>query len=125
MCVRTCAHQLQRTESVPHLPQNRICADCEKATGAKPSPYHLMFNMNFYQGLFAVLMVRALQRLRTPPPSPLLLCFCIAQTHECSLVFFPWRHWLARLSGGAGALVFAGRRPYDPRQGGANHPLTV
>jgi len=36
--------------------QNKICDDCEKASGAKPSAYHLMFNMNFYQGLFALLM---------------------------------------------------------------------
>ena len=37
--------------------QNKITKEAEKATGEKLSPYHLMFNMNFYQGVFSLLMV--------------------------------------------------------------------
>jgi hypothetical protein len=37
--------------------QNKITKEAEKATGEKLSPYHLMFNMNFYQGVFSLVMV--------------------------------------------------------------------
>ena len=37
--------------------QNKISAEIKKNTGEDLSPYHLMFNMNFYQGLFSLLML--------------------------------------------------------------------
>jgi drug/metabolite transporter (DMT)-like permease len=42
--------------------QNKITAEAEEKTGEKLSPYHLMFNMNFYQGVFSLIMV-------LPPPA--------------------------------------------------------
>ena len=44
--------------------QNKITKEAEKANkGEKLSPYHLMFNMNFYQGVFSLIMVS----LECPP----------------------------------------------------------
>ena len=40
--------------------QNKITEEAEKARGEKLSPYHLMFNMNFYQGVFSLVMVSLL-----------------------------------------------------------------
>jgi UDP-galactose transporter B1 len=37
--------------------QNRICKEAKAKSGEDLSPYHLMFNMNFYQGVFALVMV--------------------------------------------------------------------
>ena len=42
--------------------QNKITAEAEEKTGEKLSPYHLMFNMNFYQGVLSLIMV-------LPPPA--------------------------------------------------------
>ena len=39
--------------------QNKICDDVKKATGEELSPYHLMFNMNFYQGVCSLLLLGA------------------------------------------------------------------
>ena len=54
--------------------QNKITKEAEKATGEKLSTYHLMFNMNFYQGVFSLIMVSL--------ESPALVTFSIF-SFEC------------------------------------------
>jgi|EP01046_Picozoa_sp_COSAG06_P015314 drug/metabolite transporter (DMT)-like permease len=60
--------------------QNKITSEVKKATGEELSPYHLMFNMNFYQGVFSLVLVSTRHEIsRTCPLSLKLAVHTTAQ----------------------------------------------
>ena len=60
--------------------QNKITSEVKKETGEELSPYHLMFNMNFYQGVFSLVLVSTRHEIsRTCPLSLNLAVHTTAQ----------------------------------------------